>query len=217
LFTGEFYGNVKFYENTGSATSPDFAAPQQNPFGITPSDTFASPAFSDMDHDGDLDLFLGEYYGNFQYSRNSGTVEAPSFAPPIENPFGLIPTYYYNFPAIADLDDDGDDDIMAGEYYGMFQYFKNTEINIGIGENQAAAGFELYPNPATDRVFISFRDEIEGGSVEFSVIDLNGRIVKSSILNTNDQELMTNDLTPGIYLVRVILGDKIFTRRLMIR
>jgi hypothetical protein len=217
LFSGEYGGNVKFYENTGSATEPDFAASQQNPFGITPAYNIASPAFSDIDHDGDFDLFLGEYYGNFQYFRNSGTVEVPSFAPPIENPFGLVPTYYFNFPAIADLDDDGDDDIIVGEYYGMFQYFKNTEINIGIGENQAEADFELYPNPATDGVFISFSDEFEGGTADLSVVDLNGRIVKSSILNSNDQELMTNDLKPGIYFVRIIRGDKIFTRKLMIR
>jgi len=217
LFAGEYGGNVKYFENTGSATEPDFATPQQNPFGITPSEDLAAPAFSDIDHDGDFDLFLGEYYGNFQYFRNSGTIEVPSFAPPIANPFGLVPTYQFNFPAIADLDDDGDDDIIVGEYYGMFQYFKNTEINIGIGENPAEADFELFPNPATDVVFISFRDEPKGGTVDISVIDLNGRIVKSAILNTNDQELMTNDMKPGIYFVRIIRDDKIFTRKLVIR
>jgi hypothetical protein len=217
LFTGEYNGIIKFYENTGNASEPDFAVPVQNPFGITSVYNIASPAFSDIDHDGDLDLFAGEYYGNFQYFRNSGTIEEPAFATPIENPFGLVSTYNFNFPAIADLDDDGDADILVGEYYGMFQYFTNTEINIGITENSGEDVFDLFPNPAKDQVFIRIKDRMPGQFAEVSIADLNGRIVKSSILNPNDQRLTTNDLQPGVYFVKVAEGEKVFTKKLIIR
>jgi hypothetical protein len=217
LFSGEYGGNLKFYENTGTPAEPDFAAPVQNPFGITAAYQIAAPAFSDMDQDGDLDLLVGEYYGNFQYYRNSGTVQVPAFAPPLENPFGLIATYEFNMPAIADLDDDGDDDILVGEYYGMFQYFQNTDTTIGIHENLTEGLLRIYPNPATNEVFIQLPEDISTKDVEASVIDLNGRILKTSVLNPDDQRLRTNDLPPGIYFVRIVRDGLIYTGKLVIR
>jgi len=217
LFTGEGYGAFKFFENTGTVTEPEFAVPVQNPFGLTPVNSFGSPAFADTDHDGDLDLYVGEYYGNTRYFENTGTATSPVFAAPVTNPFGLVQTNYYNFPAFADLDNDGDEDIMIGEYYGSLQYFKNTEINIGIGENQGEEFFSLYPNPATDGVFITFKDDNPGEIIKIVITDISGRIVKVENLMTHNQRLQTDDLTPGIYFVRLVQGEKVFTRKLIIK
>jgi hypothetical protein len=86
-----------------------FAPPQLNPFGLEPdSVSFAAPVFADIDNDSDFDLFTGNYGGVMQFYENIGTDVAPAFAAPVINPFGLVQTNYYNFPAIADLDNDGD-------------------------------------------------------------------------------------------------------------
>jgi hypothetical protein len=217
LFVGEQYGNFKFYENTGSETLASFAAPVQNPFGLTPVNTFGSPAFSDIDHDGDLDLFVGEYYGNMRFFENTGTNSSPAFASPLTNPFGLVQTNYYNFPAFADLDNDGDEDILTGELYGSFQYFKNNEFNVGITENDGGFAFNLYPNPATDGVFIGLNNVNPDFSAEVRIIDLNGRVIKTVILNSDDLRLKTDDLSPGIYFVRLKSGNKEFTRKMAVR
>lgn len=203
MFTGEFYGNMKFFENTGTVSAPAFAPPVQNPFGLTATLYIASPAFSDIDHDGDLDLFVGEYYGNFQYFRNSGTLEVPAFAAPIENPFGLAQTFDINFPAIADLDNDGDDDILVGEYYGMFQYFQNNDTTTGISEPAKEVPFSLFPNPARDQVNIRLGNSLGDQPVTFEIADLNGRIFKSGTVLNGDLKLRINDITPGLYFVRV--------------
>ncbi len=217
LFTGEAYGILKFRENTGTITDPGFANPVPNPFGITPAYEFGSPAFADIDHDGDLDLFEGEYYGNMLYFQNTGSVTVPAFAPAVQNPFGLIPTDYYNFPAIADLDDDGDADIIVGEYYSNFQYFKNTEINIGIPENTGDVFFSLYPNPATDGVYISLKEDNPGTPIEVMINDASGKLVKAENLNTDDLRLTTDDLKPGLYFVRLVLEDRVYTRKLVVK
>lgn len=217
LFIGEGYGKIKFYENTGTISEPNFAPPQENPFGLTSVNNFGSPAFADIDHDGDLDLFVGEYYGNMKFFENTGTASSPAFAPAITNPFGLAATNYYNFPAIADLDNDGDLDILVGEYYSSMQYFKNTEINTGIPESALSTLFELYPNPATDGVFINLKNENPDGFPEVTVTDLGGRIVKTAKLNTQNSRLKTDDLTAGVYFVRLINGDEVFTRKLIIK
>ena len=126
LLIGEYYGNFGYYENTGSASSPQFAAPATNPFGLTNAQGFAIPAFVDMDGDGDMDIIVGEYYGDMGYYENTGTATNPAFATPVKNPFGLTPGYYIACPSVADLDNDGDMDLMVGEYYGALQYFENT-------------------------------------------------------------------------------------------
>lgn len=217
LFSGEGYGYIKFYENTGTPSEANFTDPVPNPFGLTEIKAFGSPEIVDIDHDGDLDVFIGEYYGNFQYCQNTGTAGEPAFAPEVTNPFGLVPTNYYNFPAIADLDDDGDEDILVGEYYGMFQYFKNTEINIGIIENCGDEIFDIFPNPATDLIYLSFKDNNAINHLNVNIIDMNGRAIQTIFLTDPVQKIATGNLASGVYFVRIILDDKVFSRRFIIK
>lgn len=123
-------GDWVYQENTGTASAPSFAAAQTNPFGLSYAYYYAVADLIDLDNDGDLDLMAGTYYGSFFYFENTGTASAPSFELPVENPFGLAdisPTADdYNQPTFADLDQDGDLDIIAGDNNGDFYYFENT-------------------------------------------------------------------------------------------
>ena len=137
LLVGEYYGVMQYFENTGTASDPAFAAPQANPFGLDSTYYFALPAFADLDNDGDIDLIVGEYYGNLQYFENVGTASVPAFANPVQNPFGItIPDSTLSAPDFADLDNDGDFDLLVGSYVieqdssgdyqaGFFLYYEN--------------------------------------------------------------------------------------------
>ena len=122
---------LQFLENTGSPSSPRFAAPVREPFGLRVWGWQLTPEFADLDRDGDQDLFLGgNTYdsGGIAYYQNIGTRTTPVFAPRVSDPFGLRMPFYMAFPAFADIDSDGDEDLFVGVSYGIIVYYENTEF-----------------------------------------------------------------------------------------
>ena len=140
-FVGEREGDTFYFENTGSSGAPAFAAPSVNPFGLADVGGTSSPRFADLDGDGDLDAFIGEYFGNTIYFENTGSSSAPVFAAASTNPFGLTDVGYFSNPTFADLDGDGDLDAFVGELYGNTVYFANT------GSSSAPAFAATSSNP----------------------------------------------------------------------
>jgi hypothetical protein len=53
--------------------APAYSSPSTNPFGISDVGDFSSPAFADLDADGDLDLFIGNKDGNTLVFTNTAT------------------------------------------------------------------------------------------------------------------------------------------------
>ena len=111
-----------------TALSPG-AAGNPFPFGI--DSTFSTPAFADMDNDGDLDMLSGENFGGFVYFENGGSTGAPSFvlADSADNPFLNVDIGDKSSPALVDIDNDGDADMFAGSNNGLFAFFENASAS----------------------------------------------------------------------------------------
>jgi hypothetical protein len=106
-----------------AASAPAFAPPVTNPFGLPDvGGYFHSPGFADLDGDGDLDAMAFGAWPSF--SENTGTANAPAFANPVTNPFGLDRGYRLTF---ADLDGDCDLDAFNGQSNGRVVYFENDD------------------------------------------------------------------------------------------
>lgn len=132
LFIGESSGKVIYYQNTGSKTAPTWtlAGPVTDAGGGNAGVYYnAAPTFADLDGDGDLDLFIGDYYGTVVHYRNDGTGGSPKWTNmgALKDAGGsTINVGYGNRPAFADLDGDGNLDLLIGDYYGKLSHYKNT-------------------------------------------------------------------------------------------
>jgi len=123
LLLGNFAGRIEFYRNVGSPSLPQFSR-EISFFDSVNVGNYAAPALMDIDDDGDLDLFVGKSDGRIAYFRNNGTAQVWSFA--------LQTSSFLNIniganakPTFADIDGDGDRDLLIGGSDGKLHFHRN--------------------------------------------------------------------------------------------
>jgi hypothetical protein len=146
-------GSIQFIENTGSATAPQFVSPQTDPLGLsafvddgTTLSAQAPALLADVDTDGDADLISFGIYGESltwsdnsppQYGihllENTGSSSSPSFPSEVGSDTQLLADVLsiadYMHPAVADIDGDGDLElIVRGYQYSGGTYEAVTKV-----------------------------------------------------------------------------------------
>jgi sugar lactone lactonase YvrE len=91
----------------------------------------SSPAFVDIDGDGDFDMFVGDFVGTISYYENTGSDINPIFTEQtsLNNPLNDVNVASWCFPTFVDIDNDGDQDVFIGEQDNYINYFENTGSN----------------------------------------------------------------------------------------
>ncbi len=123
LFVGIQTGYIQIYSNNGygSFTLTDSLSDIN---GKIKMPGYAAPVFEDIDNDSDLDLFIGEGIGYIYFYENDGS---GNFIPQgkMQADGSDISVFYYSNPSFADIDYDGDMDLVVSDYYGYLWLYKN--------------------------------------------------------------------------------------------
>jgi hypothetical protein len=134
LFIGCDEGTIWFYENIGDSVNYDFQYVTNNYFNIDVGN-MSVPRFTDIDADGDFDLFVANESaaytnlpeGDLVFYENVGTSFNPNFQ---------FRTRQYLFmdlgatasPNCVDIDNDGLYELLVATCSGRVVYFENTGI-----------------------------------------------------------------------------------------
>ncbi len=148
----ENFKSCWLYENSGTNDNPNFNFIQKDflqgsglDFGEN-----AHPTLFDLNNDGLLDLFIGNYgyhlpngtpISKIAYYRNTGTIQIPEFTL-ITQDFEGISNVNLNttlntpalnlYPSFGDLNDDGEEDLIIGDSDGRVHFFINNGGNFSI-------------------------------------------------------------------------------------
>lgn len=109
----------------------------------------------------------------------------------------------------VDLNSYGIEIIALGEYYTDEQAF-TLDVIVGIPD-KSENKIDLYPNPATNYVFINGMN-----GAEISIMDISGRVVKNTTIHSDNERIDVSDLQNGIYMIHALLENNISVEKLIV-
>jgi hypothetical protein len=90
----------------------------------------------------------------------------------------------------------------------------NFDPSASIDALENAFGLNVYPNPASDVINISLNKTT---SATISVIDVTGKVVKTSSMNGLTSSVNTSGLMSGVYYVTITDGTSVATEKVVIK
>lgn len=228
LLIGRQRGELHYFENRGTAQNPQFDDVADNTFfggvdvGLSGFITgYSMPQVVDLDNDGTEYLLVGNEIGNIELFRiDQNKLYAGTFDKVYWH-YSKIDEGERASIAVADIDGDGKYEMVTGNYRGGLGFYQQVDYIIGVEETAITAPqwqVSVFPNPATDNLTIAMENVPTGRIVSVEVIDLMGNVVlRNTFANSNKLKLDVAELASGMYMCRMVVGNKQLVKKVLIK
>jgi hypothetical protein len=217
MLIGEKTGTINYYENTGTASSPQFGLSNSMFGGVNVTTGLSIYGYSNpclYDSAGSWQLLVGSTSGYiYQYNHIDNNINGT---------FTLVDSMYYNIHEatrstidVADINNDGVKELIVGNYAGGVSMYKFQASSHLPESNHSSDNFKLFPNPVSDELYIKFNSPA-GAARNIAVIDITGRIVESGTTFDNVVIMNAKKMAAGIYQCRVIEGSTVTTVKFVV-
>jgi hypothetical protein len=169
-------------------------------------DAIINSTISDIDNDGDNDIFSaiqmvnGEY--GFVWFENDGNGNFSG-----ANLVGNSSNTSYDIKT-GDINEDGKLDVILSNRGGVYWYENNLTLstnNFDLSDN-----IQIYPNPSTNVIHINQNNQ----SIDkIEIIDLKGNIILSKF--EEFENINVNHLSLGIYILKIYAENNIMEKKLI--
>lgn len=219
LLIGERQGNINYFRNTGTTTTPVFTLISsifggvdviQHSVSIT---GYGAPCLVDLN--GQYELFVGSesgfiyHYNNIDGNLNGNfTLLDSTFKGINEKPRITI--------AINDINNDGLYDILTGNDEGGVKFYNQKVSGLGIVKIQINNFFDLYPVPVTDAITVKFNPNLFDKVKAIELYNSQGMQIysnkKPKLITSINAEQMSN----GMYFLKVNTDDIAIGKKVLI-
>jgi hypothetical protein len=198
IIIGEQSGTINYCENIGTASAPIFDTIIEYFGGIDIESNIISSGFSTpkiYDNNGLYELYVGSFTGETYVFDNidnnlTGIFDSLTILNLNEGGKSMI--------AMNDINNDQKADLIVGNYSGGLSYFSSDSLVISNTTNYSSKELNIYPNP-TSR-YLSIDNTISG---DLAILNSLGEIVLQYNKSLQKETLDLNELSAGIYLVKI--------------
>jgi hypothetical protein len=204
LIVGRKTGELMYYKNIGTTTSPSFFLENDTLGNIdlatTSPDGYPTPHF--FKHNGTIYLFLGgidgqlHYYNDIETNLSSGesfNLYSDNF---LDISVGAYSSFYVN-----DIDNDGKLNMFIGQDLGGLHHLEvDPNSHASVEEISDPIEAVVYPNPTNGTINVSV-SSVEQMNV--TIVDVFGKMIQSEQTFNGNTALDISGQRSGVYLVLI--------------
>jgi hypothetical protein len=219
ILAGKSNGSVQFWKNSGPQGVINLSLETSEFQGFGPSVERQSMAMSvaDLDADARADLVIGDQYGqlgvisDFRQTSQEISVRTDLIYNSISGEYETRNLGGRIWPTVSNLFDERRPAIVVGNILGGIHILRNDGDNTLPDEPL----IEIYPNPVVHEELLNFRID---RPATLQLISLLGQELTApvTVLPNQYHRLPLPAVSSGIYILRISVANKNYSRRLVI-